>query len=76
MSEWNRTAREYIQRYAERYCGGDVEKAKTHKMVREVICFKCTNDACKKHASSILKRQKIRDCTDKATEGRTDEKHD
>ena len=37
MSEWNRSREEYIQRYADDYCDGDVEGAKKHKIVMEVI---------------------------------------
>jgi len=37
MSDPTRTAEEYIERYAKQYCNGDVEAAKTHIMVREVV---------------------------------------
>ena len=37
MSEWNRTTEEYIRRYAEMYCNGDIEEAKKHAIVREVV---------------------------------------
>ena len=37
MSEQNRSKEEYIQRYADNYCDGDVERAKKHAIVREVI---------------------------------------
>ncbi len=37
MSDTNRTTEEYIQRYARDYCDGDVEVAKTHAIVKEVI---------------------------------------
>lgn len=37
MSDPTRTPEEYIQRYARDYCGGDVEAAKEHAMVKEVV---------------------------------------
>ena len=37
MSETNRTPEEYIQRYADMYCNGDIEEAKKHAIVREVL---------------------------------------
>ena len=37
MSDQIRTPEEYIQRYARDYCGGDVEAAKEHALVKEVI---------------------------------------
>lgn len=35
MSRLYRTKGEYIQRYAEQYCNGDVEEAKEHAIVKE-----------------------------------------
>jgi len=32
----NRTIEEYLKRYANDYCGGDIEVAKTHAIVQEV----------------------------------------
>jgi hypothetical protein len=37
MSDWNRTPEEYLQRYAKTYCNGDIEKAKEHEIVKEVL---------------------------------------
>lgn len=37
MSDRNRTPEEYIQRYANDYCNGDIEAAKEHAIVKEVI---------------------------------------
>lgn len=37
MSEHNQAIEEYIQRYADMYCEGDVTVAAEHKMVKEVI---------------------------------------
>ena len=37
MSDPHRTIEEYIQRYANDYCDGDVETAKTHAIVQAVI---------------------------------------
>ena len=37
MSDWNRTPEEYLQRYARDYCNGDIEKAKEHEIVKEVL---------------------------------------
>jgi hypothetical protein len=37
MSEWNRTQDEYLKRYAKDYCDGDIEKANSHEMVKEVL---------------------------------------
>ena len=37
MSDPTRTVEEYIQRHAIRYCNGDVEVAKTHAIVKEVV---------------------------------------
>jgi hypothetical protein len=37
MSERNRTPEEYLQRYARDYCNGDIEKAKEHEIVKEVL---------------------------------------
>lgn len=37
MSEPTRTVEEYIRRYANDYCNGDIETAKSHAIVREVI---------------------------------------
>ena len=44
MSDLNRTIDEYLERYAEMYCSGDVEEAKKHAIVREVMEEK-KNDA-------------------------------
>ncbi len=73
MSDWNRTFREYAERYARDKCNGDLDEAVKHKIVREFMCDKCTNEICKEHCTSILKRQKIRDCIEKAMEGRVHE---
>lgn len=40
MSDTVRTPEEYIQRYAHDYCDGDIEAAKSHAIVREVILEK------------------------------------
>ena len=37
MSESNRTKEEYLKRYADTYCEGDMDKAKTHSIVIEVL---------------------------------------
>lgn len=37
MSDPNRSVEEYLERYAEMYCSGDVEEAKKHAIVREVM---------------------------------------
>ena len=37
MSDPTRTVEEYIQRYANDYCNGDVEAAKSHAIVKAVI---------------------------------------
>ena len=37
MSDCNRTTEEYIERYAKTYCNGDIEEAKKHAIVREVV---------------------------------------
>lgn len=37
MSDNNRTPEEYLQRYAKMYCNGDIEKAKEHEIVKEVL---------------------------------------
>lgn len=37
MSDPTRTTEEYIQRYANDYCNGDVEEAKKHAIVQAVI---------------------------------------
>lgn len=37
MSDWNRTPEEYLERYAKTYCNGDIEEAKKHEIVREVL---------------------------------------
>lgn len=37
MSDTNRTPEEYIQRYAKMYCNGDIEEAKKHEIVKEVL---------------------------------------
>ena len=37
MSDPTRTAEEYIERYAKQYCNGDIEAARTHAIVREVM---------------------------------------
>ena len=37
MSDQTRTVEEYIQRYANDYCDGDVEAAKSHAMVQAVV---------------------------------------
>ena len=37
MSDAVRTTEEYIQRYADMYCNGDVEEAKKHAIVKAVI---------------------------------------
>ena len=37
MSDPTRTTEEYIQRYADDYCNGDVEEAKKHAIVQAVI---------------------------------------
>lgn len=37
MSDPTRTVEEYIQRYADDYCNGDVETAKSHAIVQAVI---------------------------------------
>ena len=37
MSDPTRTAEEYIRRYANDYCSGDVETAKEHAIVKAVV---------------------------------------
>ena len=37
MSDYNRTPEEYIERYAKMYCNGDIEEAKKHAIVCEVV---------------------------------------
>ena len=37
MSDPYRTPEEYIERYARDYCGGDIEAAKEHAIVKDVI---------------------------------------
>lgn len=37
MSDTNRTTEEYIERYAKTYCNRDIEEAKKHAIVREVV---------------------------------------
>ena len=37
MSDPTRTLEEYIQRYANDYCNGDVEVAKSHAIVKAVL---------------------------------------
>lgn len=37
MSDTKRTSEEYVKHYANDYCGGDMQKAKEHAMVREVL---------------------------------------
>jgi hypothetical protein len=37
MSEQKRTKEEYLEAYANTYCDGDIEKAKEHAMVKEVL---------------------------------------
>lgn len=37
MSDPTRTVEEYIKRYANDYCNGDVEAAKSHAIVQAVI---------------------------------------
>lgn len=37
MSDTQRSIDEYLERYAKVYCNGDVEKAKKHAIVREVM---------------------------------------
>ena len=44
MSDTNRNIDEYIQRYADDYCNGDVEEAKTHAIVQAVIQEKGCDD--------------------------------
>ena len=36
MSDEARTIEEYVEQYARDYCGGDIEKAKEHIMVKLV----------------------------------------
>ena len=37
MSDRERTPEEYIKRYANQYCNGNIEVAKTHAIVKETI---------------------------------------
>ena len=37
MSDAVRTVDEYIRRYADDYCGGDIEEAKKHAIVKSVV---------------------------------------
>lgn len=37
MSETERTSEEYVGRYADVYCGGNVKEAREHAIVREVL---------------------------------------
>lgn len=37
MSDPTRTVEEYIERYANDYCNGDIEAAKSHAIVQAVI---------------------------------------
>lgn len=37
MNEHNRAIEEYIQRYADMYCEGDVAVAAEHKIVQETV---------------------------------------
>ena len=37
MSEQRRTAEEYIEKFANDYCDGDIEKAKEYAIVQEVL---------------------------------------
>lgn len=37
MSDTSRTKQEYLERYAKTYCNGDVEEAKEHEIVKEVM---------------------------------------
>lgn len=37
MSDRNRNKQEYLERYAKMYCSGDIEKAKEHEIVKEVL---------------------------------------
>lgn len=37
MSEQKRTKQEYLERFANDYCDGDIEKAKEMAMVQEVL---------------------------------------
>lgn len=39
MSEQKRTKNEYLERYANQYCDGDVEEAKAHGIVKEVLKY-------------------------------------
>ena len=36
MSKWEEDFEQYAKRYATQYCGGDIEVAKTHALVKEV----------------------------------------
>lgn len=40
MSDPSRTKQEYLERYAEMYCSGNVEEAEKHAIVREVMKMK------------------------------------
>ena len=44
MSDAVRTVDEYIRRYANDYCGGDIEEAKKHAIVKSVISEKKKED--------------------------------
>lgn len=37
MSDRQRTPEDYIERYANDYCGGDIEDAKKHAIVKSVV---------------------------------------
>lgn len=37
MSENNISIEEYTRRYANNYCGGDVEESRKHAIVKEVV---------------------------------------
>ena len=44
MSDRSRTKQEYLERYAKMYCDGDVEEAKEHEIVKEVMKGLKNND--------------------------------
>lgn len=37
MSDAVRTVKDYVSRYANDYCGGDIEEAKKHAIVKSVV---------------------------------------
>lgn len=47
MSENNITIEEYTRRYANDHCDGDVEEAKKHAIVKEVMQEKIKEEECR-----------------------------